>query len=381
MKTLTCFFSVLVMASFTQAQNFATPQINSYSLKVDGARTSPAFVDIDDDDDLDLFTGIVSGDFGFFENTGTSNSPLFGTRSLNTFGIQAVSGNSTPFFIDLDNDKDFDLLAGHGSSGMKYYENEGNGRNPSFKKGVDSPFLLNGPSGINKPYFADIDGDDDMDLFVGSSDGNTYYYRNIGTVSNPSFDAAVTNPFGLTDVGDRSAPSFADLDNDNDLDAFIGSRDGNTYFFKNTGSSTSPTFTPTGSNPFNIKSVGKDAKPYFGDLDSDGDMDLMVGNAAGDYHYFENVTSSSVVNIIHSIGVTIYPNPVIDNTTIQFEGLPNDEWKLKITDITGSVILKANLLNQDLKITITKEDLSKGMFFAYLEGNNQKFFVGKLLVQ
>lgn len=43
------------------------------------------------------------------------------------------------------------------------------------------------------------------------------------------------NPFGLPDIGLFSTPLFADIDNDGDLDAFIGAENGDTLFFKNTG--------------------------------------------------------------------------------------------------------------------------------------------------
>ncbi len=54
--------------------------------------------------------------------------------------------------------------------------------------------------------FVDINNDGDMDAFVSDSSGNTQYFQNTGTASSPSFAAAVTNPFGLSE-SDRTRRS------------------------------------------------------------------------------------------------------------------------------------------------------------------------------
>jgi hypothetical protein len=51
---------------------------------------------------------------------------------------------------------------------------------------------------------------------------------------NQVFSMVPTNPLGFSDVGTLAAPSFADIDNDGDLDAFVGEGFGNT-FYKNLG--------------------------------------------------------------------------------------------------------------------------------------------------
>ncbi len=102
----------------------------------------------------------------------------------------------------------------------------------------------------------DIDGDGDLDAFVGDNSGNTNFFRNTGTAIGPVFAANSPNPFALTDVGKYASPAFADLDGDGDLDALIG--DGNdsgpshTVFFENTGTATGPAFAPGSVNAFGL---------------------------------------------------------------------------------------------------------------------------------
>lgn len=81
---------------------------------------------------------------------------------------------------------------------------------------------------------ADIDHDADLDLFLGTADGTIVFYRNIGTATNPSF-MFVTNFFAGVETGNnaRCLPFFADIDADRDLDLFVGRMMGGLFFYRN----------------------------------------------------------------------------------------------------------------------------------------------------
>lgn len=57
------------------------------------------------------------------------------------------------------------------------------------------------------------------------------------------------NPFNFSNVGDASKPTFADLDEDGDLDAFTGEEYGNTNFFQKIGSPSGPNFVAPSATP------------------------------------------------------------------------------------------------------------------------------------
>ena len=164
---------------------------------------------------------------------------------------------------------------------------------PNFIAPITNPFSLTDVGISAKPTFADIDGDGDRDAFVGNGNGNTLFYRNTGNASNPVFAAPTSNPFGLTDVGNSARPTLADIDVDGDLDAFVGNYAGNTLFYRNTGSPSNPVFAAPTTNDFGLTDVGLYARPTFADIDGDGDLDAFVGNYDGNTVFFENQPAPS----------------------------------------------------------------------------------------
>ncbi len=166
------------------------------------------------------------------------------------------------------------------------------------RTGWDNPFDGVDIGTQSRPTFVDIDDDGDFDAFIGEGYGYIKYYKNTGSAASPTFTERTggDNPFDGVDVGDDSSPAFVDIDNDGDFDAFIGEGYGYIKYYKNTGSAASPTFTlRTGAdNPFDGVDVGDDSSPAFVDIDNDGDFDAFIGESVGNINYYENTTSVSV---------------------------------------------------------------------------------------
>ena len=88
------------------------------------------------------------------------------------------------------------------------------------------------------------------------------------------------------DVGFRSIPAFIDMDSDGDLDIMAGEKWGRLNYFKNLGSGS---FGGAVINPSAFFDVGQESTPVVGDLDGDGDVDLVVGTQFGVLFYFQYV--------------------------------------------------------------------------------------------
>ena len=267
---------------------FTLTSTNPFGLSDVRTAASPTFVDIDGDGDLDALSGNGDGDILFFRNTETVNSPVFAAAVFNPFGLTDVSYSASPSFVDIDNDGDLDAFVGEFTGSIFFSRNIGTTSNPVFAAATINPFGLIDVGDFVSPVFVDIDNDGDLDAFVGGYQGNTLFFRNTGTASNPVFATASTNPFGLTDVGIAASPSFVDIDGDGDLDALIGNSVGNTLFFRNNGTVSNPVFAAASTNPFGLSKVGYSASPAFVDIDADGDLDAFVGEFSGNTRYFVN---------------------------------------------------------------------------------------------
>ncbi len=281
---------------------FSSEHMNPLEITVAGTKINsvPAFVDLDDDGDMDLLVGRGDGDLDYYyENTGSMGNPLYERREgvLNPFDGMQVGGYSAPAFVDLDDDGDMDLVIGSYRYDLKfYYENTGSPTNPSYtrREGALNPFDGVANVGYNSvPTFVDIDNDGDMDLVLGGYSGDLKFYENRGSASNPSYTRRTDHPIDLIDdIGFESAPAFLDIDGDGDMDLVIGRREGDLTYYENTGSPTNPSYTRREGalNRFDgIPDVGAHSVPTFAKINDDPYMDLVIGNQNGDLeYYYEN---------------------------------------------------------------------------------------------
>jgi hypothetical protein len=257
----------------------------------------PVFVDIDNDGDRDVFIGDQGGLIRYFRNTGTASSPTFTQQTglNNPLNGSFSFYNVSPTFVDIDNDGDQDLFVGDLYGAIRFYRNTGTAASPAFSSVIGAGNPLNGVDvgDYAAPIFKDIDNDGDKDAFIGSATGAIFYYKNTGTASAPvlTLQAGASNPLNSAAIVNVAVMDFADLDGDGDLDTFIGQNNGTIRYFRNTGTATSPAFTEqTGvSNPLNGVDVGFRAKPAFADLNGDNKSDLFIGSGnLGTISYYQN---------------------------------------------------------------------------------------------
>jgi len=165
-----------------------------------------------------------------------------------------------------------------------------------------------------------------MDLLVGTSgeynpagaDGMALWlFENVGTSTSPSYNLVDSDFLNFSinrSNTSNPAPAFGDLDGDGDEDMVISDNQGYIYYFENMAGPNNPyDFAQPIYQFMNIK-PGQNTKMEIIDINQDGLGDFVIGerniNAwnerIGNINYFENI--GSIDNPMFNPDVTIEPN-------------------------------------------------------------------------
>jgi hypothetical protein len=165
------------------------------------------------------------------------------------------------------------------------------------RPGTNNPFDGVDIGDNSAPQLVDYEGDGDLDIAIGRQDGSIAFYENTGSATSPNYvqQTGTDNPFDGQNVGSDAVLEFGDVDGDGDLDIVAGKGQGTLAYIENIGSVTSPNYAiQTGTdNPFDGIDVGDNSAPKLADFDGDGDLDAVVGRADGTLAFVENTGSAS----------------------------------------------------------------------------------------
>jgi hypothetical protein len=274
----------------------------------------PNAADIDCDGRLDLFIGRLAGTITRYEATGAVGATVAPFRHVEDRfqGIEIIAefgnplyrppadtapttgpsmhGANTMALADVDGDGDIDLFWGDFfEPGLLLMENTGTCARPDMSGGPvafpsHDPVLT---SGYNAPTFGDADGDGDPDLVMGvlggaydanrSAADNLYYFAQ----GDGRFELVTTRLISQLDVGAESVPVLVDWEGDGDLDLLLANKVDPTevgtsriYLFENETGPQGPSYVARG--PIAVQGAYHNA-PALGDLDADGDLDMVLG--------------------------------------------------------------------------------------------------------
>lgn len=208
------------------------------------------------------------------------------------------------------------------------YENLGTESAPVFSLATEE-FLQNTTIDHGEtaaPVFADVNGDGLPDMVVGARgrfiEGSQFrpslsLYLNTGTAEAPEFILEDPDWLQVADIGfgQYVHPAFGDIDGDGDIDLVIGDASGRVFLLLNTaGPGNAMSFELAGALTADggVIDVGQLATPQLFDLDGDGKPDLIIGERNGNINYYRNNGGEG------GFGFTFETDTLGDISTVEF---------------------------------------------------------------
>lgn len=381
--------------------------------------------------DFISFVTTRKAQLAYYRNTGTAQNPEF---TLETLDYDSLSKHNTsglfPDFADMDNDGDLDMIAGTISGELYYFENTaGQGNMPQFQL-ADTFYMGIFAGTYTKPLLYDLNKDGKLDLLVGQYNGTIHYYENKGTASSPQFNTTPTQTT-LGGINHRNpgepgviSPFVAPYPNQNSSDKlFTGTHNGRLIIYD------IPQNNPETADYDVIDQITFSAKsisPAAADLNGNGAPEIIYGQLTGGVTLLENNPQAGAccVNNLNCISATagqcselggefygagttcaadvencgntgisnaenprdptlkIYPNPATLSITLNINNLnPNPESILTIYDLSGRIMQRGNLNHEKTNTTlhINIQEFTSGVYI--LEVKNHRTYIHRKFIK
>ncbi|MBD3290253.1 hypothetical protein GF337_15715, partial [candidate division KSB1 bacterium] len=250
-----------------------------------GKSSSASWADYDNDGDLDLYVANMNQENYLYQNTGDGAFIKITTGDIATDMEYSISCS----WIDYDGDGFLDMFVSNYGGNNSLYHNNADG---TFTK-ITAGDIVNDGGNSRGCAWADYDNDGDPDLYVCNANQNNFLYQNNG---DGTF-TKVTTGMLVNDGGDSYGCSWADYNNDGFQDLFVANYKEANSLYRNNGNGS---FTRIFAGSFS-QDTGNSYGSSWADYDNDGDLDLIIANWNQENYFCRNNGDATFTKITDDV--------------------------------------------------------------------------------
>ncbi len=324
--------------------------------------------DANNDGTYDMLIGDVSCNNLYLLTNSTNNlSPLMTQVYYSYPASHPINLEVFPaaYVLDVNNDGLKDLIAttnisnsSNNTNQVLLYTNNGAQNIDHFDFQADN-FMVSEMIDVaegSAPCFVDYNKDGLLDIVISNTgyyQGNGVYkpglalYKNIGTASLAKFELQTKDWFGFSTLNIANmSPSFGDLDNDGDLDMVCGSNDGTLHYFTNNAPANSEMALQYVPNYFDGIDVGNFSAPFIYDFNGDGKKEIVVGER------LDNINLISNTGTVSAPVYSITTDSLYKINLRKISGYPSGRARLSIQSLRPNEAPRVMISNGNSKIYI-----------------------------
>ncbi|OQA02255.1 MAG: FG-GAP repeat protein [Bacteroidetes bacterium ADurb.Bin408] len=348
-----------------------------------GTGAYPVLFDLNGNGKLDLFVanfgfrdtsyynnGFLYSDFiskiSYYMNTGTVSQPAFTLITENFAGLDSLHLRAAyPAFGDIDNDGDIDLIIGEENGALLFLENIAGQGNPLSFAPPQHNYQAIDIGKFSTPQIIDLDGDGLLDLVIGDRRGRLNFFRNTGTLNNPSFNL-ITDTLGGVLVRDFNTSNYGYAtpcffkDSLGMFKLFAGSESGKIFYYDSISNNLNGTFTLK-EQPLLMINEGIRTGVAVGNINNDQYVDMIIGNFSGGLNLYMGKEPELIgirENEKYACLFKIYPNPASETVNIiSYEPIREADYTIEIYNISGRKVF-----SNGFQPTLNISSLIKGLY-------------------